>query len=206
MQAMTDTRPAPTREDLFGPVPSPRLPAAARPWRALARLLLRLGTPGPGAAEGIGALLDAVRAEIDAAAAPAGLVRAKPHPLLEAWLPRAAAPEPSLAELALLVEAIAAAPPAERAVWGRRLFLRHGGLAAEALVGLAEEEDALAPLLRSLLAEEELRAVTLRVLAAIPPARVEAALAQALPAMDGPARRAFAAAARGAAAEPARAA
>ena len=188
MPAMTDTRPAPTREDLFGPVPAP--PAAARRWRALARLLLRLGT---GATDGIEALLDAVRAEIDAAA-PVGLVRARPHPLLEAWLPRAAAVEPSLAELALLVEAIAAAPPAERPFWGRRLFLRHGGLAAEALVGLAEEEDALAPLLRSLLAEEELRAVMLRMLAAIPPARVEAALAQVLPAMEAPIRRAFAAA------------
>ena len=186
-----------TREDLFGPASPPA--AGARPWGALARLLLRLGM---GAGEEVGALLDAVRAEIDAAT-PAALVRAKPHPLLEAWLPRAVPPEPSLAELALLVEAIAAAPPAERTVWGRRLFLRHGGLAAEEMVRLAEEEDALAPLLRSLLAEEELHAVMLSVPAAVPPSRVEAALAQALPAMDGSARRAFVAAARGAPVEPA---
>ena len=171
-----------TREDLFGPASPPA--AGARPWGALARLLLRLGM---GAGEEVGALLDAVRAEIDAAT-PAALVRAKPHPLLEAWLPRAVPPEPSLAELALLVEAIAAAPPAERTVWGRRLFLRHGGLAAEEMVRLAEEE---------------VHAVMLSVPAAVPPSRVEAALAQALPAMDGSARRAFVAAARGAPVEPA---
>lgn len=178
---------APARADLFGPLPAPpqgRSRSGLRP--ALARLLLSLAAPG---GDGDADPLAALRAEIDAACR-LERQRVRPHPLLESWLPKDAAGAPSLAELALLVESLAAAAPAERAAWGRRIQRRYGALVAEDIAHLAEAGEAIAPLLRARMTGEELRAALEAAPAQIPPARVQAALALALiarPAPDEPA-------------------
>lgn len=202
MLTIDHTHPAIRPEDLFGP---PARPGAGHPdgpanralRDTLARLLLRLAAQDWRAGAGIGPLIDRLRAAIDAAEARQRHVAVPAHPLLESWLPRAGGG--SFCELALLVESLAAAPEAERASWGRRLYLRFGTLVAEEMVRLAEHEDALAPVLRGMLGEDGLRAVTLRMMAAIPPSRVQAFLVLSLPAMDPAMREAFLAAALAAA-------
>lgn len=202
MQAMHDNHHIPTREDLFGLPPGTAMDRRAATHaglrRALARLLVALGARAWQAPEDFDRLVADLRAEIDAASMSQRL-RVAVHPVIEAWLPREADATVSLAELALLVESLATAPPDERPAWARRLFLRCGGLAAEEMVALAETEDALQPLLAALMTEREMRVVTARMMAMVPPARMQAALALALAAMDDDERAAFLAAARAAA-------
>jgi hypothetical protein len=200
-------RPAPTRDDLFGPPPPPRADApglqasAHAPLREpLARLLVELAGSGWRGTSGTEARIDALRAEIDAVARlPRG--RAPVARAIAAWLPKDAAPQEGgdaalTSELGLLVEGVASASAAERPRWARHLFLRFGGLVAEEMVRIAETADGLRPVLRGLLGEAELRAVMLGTLAAIPPARAAAFLALTLPAMDAAQRTAFVAQAR----------
>ncbi len=202
MQTMNDNNRVPTREDLFGPAPGMatdrRAPIHAGLRRSLARLLVSLGTRGWQAPADLDAMIVALRAEIDAAGADQRQ-RVAVHPMLEAWLPREVDAAVTVAELALLVESLATARAEERPAWARRLFIRCGRLAAEELVALAEAEDALQPLLATLMTAWEMRAVTARMMAMVPPARVQAVLALALPAMDDDERAAFLATARAAA-------
>ncbi|NMJ42793.1 hypothetical protein GWK16_16215 [Roseomonas sp. JC162] len=188
MLTMNDNRRIPTRDDLFGPAPGwaadRRTPVHAGLRRALARLLVSLGTRGWQASETFDGLIAALRAEIDAAGA--GLrQQAAVHPDTSV----------SVAELALLVESLATARTEDRPAWARRLFSRYGRLAAEELVVLAEAEDALQPLLATVMTAADMRAVTARMMAMVPPARVQAVLALALPPMDDDERTALLAAA-----------
>lgn len=215
MLTINDNRPAPTREDLFGPLPEPKRPAAFDLYGpvhkglrlALTRLLLRLGAQDWMEAEGCFTLLDAVRAQLDISAAHLRHEEVHIHRLLDARLPEGAvrprhqhdAHEAAFSALALLVESIAAAPPDARPALGRRLYLRFSTFVAADLEHMAEEEQAVQPMLQALLSDAELRAVGAGMLAAILPARVPAFLALMLPAMNGPERAAFVAQARAAA-------
>lgn len=201
MTTIDDHRPAPTREDFFGTLPRPPAPAAtdlAGPRhqglrRALARLLVRHGTPGRRPAAGDAEALEALRREIDLSAT---------HPRrAEGRLPAGGMRDAGLSELALLVESIAAAPAAERPDWGRRLHRRFGHLVAEELARMEAEEAALLPLLLTMLTREEVAMLEARIPAVIPPAQARAVLALALPAM-GMAERAALVARRGAGAAP----
>ena len=218
MLTINDNRPTPTREDLFGPVPEPKRPAAHDLYGpvhkglrlALTRLLVRLGAQDWTDNDGSAALLDAVRAQLDISAAHLRHEEEHIHRLLDARLPEGAvrprhqhdAHEASFADLSLLVETIAAAAPAQRPVLGRRLYLRFSTFVAEDLEHMAEEEQAVQPMLQALLSDAEMRAVEAGILAAIPPARAAAFMALMLPAMSGPERAAFLAHARATAPDP----
>lgn len=202
---MIDDQPAPTREDLFGPLPKPGAgrdaPFHAALRRGLARALVGLAAPADPAEAA--RLIATLRREIDIAAA-RQRERVALHPMLEAWLPREVDAAVSVAELALLVESLAAAPAAERPAWARRLFRRCGHLAFEDLVALAEAGDGVRPVLETLMTADEIDAAAARMAAAIPPARVEARLALVLSAMDETQRHALLTALRPDGAEEAR--
>lgn len=126
------------------------------------------------------------------------------HRLLDTRLPEGAvrprhqheAHDAAFADLALMIETIAAAPGAERPPLGRRLYLRFSTFVAEDFEHMAEEEQAVQPMLQALLSDAEMRAIEAGILAAIPPARAQDFLRLMLPAMSPPERAALVAGAR----------
>jgi hypothetical protein len=212
MPMINDNWLKPTREDLFGPPPAPRRPAAFDLYGpihkglrlALTGLLVRLGAQDWTEPESTAALLDALRAQLEISAAHLRHEEEHIHRLLDARLPEGAvrprrqhaAHEASFGDLALMIETIAAAPGTARPTLGRRLHLRFSTFVAEDLEHMAEEEQAVQPMLQALLTDQEMQAIEAGILAAIPPARAQAFLRLMLPAMSRPERAAFLAGAR----------
>lgn len=212
MLMTNDNRPAPTREDLFGPLPAPRRPASFDLYGpvhkglrlALTGLLTRLGAQDWMEGESTAALLDAMRAQLEISAAHLRHEEVHIHRLLDARLPEGAirprhqheAHDASFGDLALMIETIAAAPIEARPGLGRHLYLRFSTFVAEDFEHMAEEEQAVQPMLQALLSDEEMQAIEAGILAAIPPARAQTFLRLMLPAMSGPERAAFVAGAR----------
>ena len=212
MLTINDNRPAPTREDLFGGRPAPKRPAAFDLYGpvhkglrlALSGLLTRLGAQDWTDAQSTAALLDALRAQLEISAAHLRHEEEHIHRLLDARLPEGAvrprhqheAHDASFGDLALMIETIAAAPNAERPALGRHLYLRFSTFVAEDFEHMAEEEQAVQPMLQALLSDAEMQAIEAGILAAIPPARAQAFLRLMLPAMSRPERAAFIAGAR----------
>jgi hypothetical protein len=212
MPIINDNWLAPSRTDLFGPPPAPRRPAAFDLYGpvhkglrlALTGLLTRLGAQDWMDAQSTTALLDALRAQLEISAAHLKHEEEHIHRLLDARLPEGAirprhqheAHDASFADLALMIETIAAAPQAERPMLGRRLYLRFSTFVAEDFEHMAEEEQAVQPMLQALLTDAEMRAIEAGILAAIPPSRAQAFLTLMIPAMSRPERAAFLAGAR----------
>lgn len=103
-------------------------------------------------------------------------------------------------EVVRLAERLAGAAPKERLSLGRRLHDALGTLLAEQLLHLKREETELNRLLWAHRTDAELAALHERIVAAIPPARLQEWLALLLPAVNGPERRALEAIATGSAA------
>jgi hypothetical protein len=212
MPIINDNWLAPTRSDLFGPEPALKRPAAFDLYGpvhkglrlALTGLLTRLGAQDWMDAESTTALLDALRAQLEISAAHLKHEEEHIHRLLDARLPEGAirprhqheSHDAAFADLTLMIETIAAAPQAERPTLGRRLYLRFSTFVAEDFEHMAEEEQAVQPMLQALLTDDEMRAIEAGILAAIPPARAQAFLKLMIPAMSRPERAAFVAGAR----------
>jgi hypothetical protein len=217
MPIINDNWLTPTRDDLFGPASAPRRPAAFDLYGpvhkglrlALTRLLTRLGAQDWTEPRSTAALLDAMRAQLEISAAHLRHEEEHIHRLLDTRLPEGAvrprhqheAHDASFGDLALMIETIAAAPDDERPRLGRQLYLRFSTFVAEDLEHMAEEEQAVQPLLQALLTNEEMQAIEAGILASIPPARAQAFLRLMLPAMSRPERAAFIADARARAAD-----
>ncbi|WP_137125520.1 hemerythrin domain-containing protein [Roseomonas sp. HF4] len=207
MPMINDNRLKPTRDNLFGPAPAPRRPASFDLYGpvhkglrlALTGLLVRLGAQDWTDAEGTAALLDAMRAQLEISAAHLRHEEEHIHRLLDARQPEGAirprhqheAHDAAFADLALMIETIAATPGNARPALGRRLYLRFSTFVAEDFEHMAEEEQAVQPMLQALLTDEEMQAIEAGILAAIPPARAQAFLRLMLPAMSRPERAAF---------------
>jgi hypothetical protein len=100
-------------------------------------------------------------------------------------------------EVLRLSERLAGASPAERLSLGRRLHDSLGTLIAEQLLHMKREEVEVNRLLWAHCSDAELLELHGRVVAAIPPARMQEWLALLLPAVNGPERRALEAIATG---------
>ncbi|BDG74140.1 hypothetical protein [Roseomonas fluvialis] len=212
MPIINDNWLAPSRDDVFGPMPAPKRPASFDLYGpvhkglrlALCGLLTRLGAQDWTEAASTAALLDAMRGQLEISAAHLRHEEEHIHRLLDTRLPEGAvrprhqheAHDAAFADLALMIETIAAAPGAERPPLGRRLYLRFSTFVAEDFEHMAEEEQAVQPMLQALLSDAEMRAIEAGILAAIPPARAQDFLRLMLPAMSPPERAALVAGAR----------
>ncbi len=100
-------------------------------------------------------------------------------------------------EVVRLAERLEGAPPVERLSLGRRLHDALGTLVAEQLLHMRREETEVNRLLWAHRTDAELVELHGRVVAAIPPARMQEWFALLLPAVNGPERRALEAIATG---------
>ena len=100
-------------------------------------------------------------------------------------------------EIETAMQAIEAAPAADRAALGRQLYLAFTQFVAADFAHMAEEEMVTLPLLHRLFTDEELIAIEGGIVAALPPEKVIAYMQLAIPAMNGPERVRFLAFVRG---------
>jgi hypothetical protein len=184
---MTSPPTAPTREDLFGPLPPPDRDAGTRLRRALARLIVQLAATRWRTTADTAPLIAAVRSELDVATGPSGARRARIDPRLGAWLPSEDATRRdrgSLAELALLLDAVETATPMEVPGWARQLHLRFAPTVIAEMASLDEAEGLLQATLARLLGAAGLRRLTAAAPRMVPPAIVLAEVFAGLPGLD----------------------
>lgn len=92
--------------------------------------------------------------------------------------------ERSFAELEGLIGAVEQAPRSARDSAGRALYRRYAIFAAHDFEHMNEEETELLAALQSVFSDDELRAIEQRIVAAIPPQKMAAAMGLMVPAMN----------------------
>ena len=163
---------------------------------ALCRLMIRLGCVDATDRGAVAVLLADLRRQMILSAAHLDHEEREVHTALEVRAPGAARDlyadhehhRASFARIETAAAAVEAAGPERRAAALHRLYLSFSRFVADDFAHMAEEEEAILPVLQDLFTDEELMAIEGRIVASMPPERTIAFAQMMIPA-GGPAER-----------------